>query len=59
MRAYRYPWPASRIDPALMALLHATRERQRPRRPITVLVAEAVRETVLRFPGSNNPKEAA
>lgn len=29
-----------------MALLHATRERERPRRPITVLVAEAVREMV-------------
>jgi hypothetical protein len=29
-----------------MALLHAARERERPRRPITVLIAEAVRSLV-------------
>ena len=43
-----YPWPASRVDSRLMHLLHERSVRERPRRPITFLVAEAVREKVER-----------
>ena len=42
---YRYPWPASAINPEDMALLHSVRESSRPRVPISVLVARAVRAT--------------
>ena len=42
---YRYPWPASAINPKDMALLHSVRESTSPRVPITVLVASAVRAT--------------
>jgi hypothetical protein len=58
----RYPWPASRLDRDLMARLHAVRERTQPRRPITLLIAEAVREKVqnqLTIHPSTEPKEAA
>ena len=40
---YRYPWPASALSPADMRLLHRARERDGARRPITRLIAEAVR----------------
>jgi hypothetical protein len=40
---YRYPWPASALSPADMKLLHHARERDSGRRPITRLIAEAVR----------------
>ena len=40
---YRYPWPASAINPKDMALLHSVRESTSPRVPISVLVARAVR----------------
>ncbi len=40
-----YPWPASAITPDDMAVLHAVRETSRPRVPISVLVARAIRET--------------
>ncbi len=40
---YRYPWPASALTKADMALLHACREATHPRVPITMLLAEAVR----------------
>jgi hypothetical protein len=40
---YRYPWPASALSPADMKLLHHARERDGERRPITRLIAEAVR----------------
>jgi hypothetical protein len=58
---FRYPWPASQINRDLMARLHQARERERPRRPITVLVAEAIKAKYLEYPRSNNnePLEAA
>ena len=40
---YRYPWPASAINPKDMALLHSVRESSSPRVPISALVANAVR----------------
>lgn len=40
---YRYPWPASAIEPKDMALLHSVREFSEKRVPISVLVARAVR----------------
>ncbi len=40
---YRYPWPASAINPRDMTLLHSVRESTSPRVPISVLVARAVR----------------
>jgi len=40
---YRYPWPASAINSADMAVLHSVRENAAKRVPITVLVANAVR----------------
>jgi hypothetical protein len=40
---YRYPWPASAINPKDMALLHCVRETSSPRVPISMLVARAVR----------------
>ncbi len=40
---YRYPWPASAINSADMAVLHSVRESSSPRVPISVLVARAVR----------------
>ena len=40
---YRYPWPASAINPEDMALLHSVRENSEHRVPISVLVARAVR----------------
>lgn len=42
---YRYPWPASAIEPKDMALLHSVRESSEKRVPISVLVARAVRAT--------------
>ena len=42
---YRYPWPASAINPEDMAMLHSVRESSSPRVPISVLVARAVRAT--------------
>ena len=42
-RPYRYPWPASKLTPADMKLLHAVRESRPDRPPITQLLAEAVR----------------
>lgn len=57
-----YPWPASRIDKQLMAGLHLASRRDRPRRPITVLVAAAVRaavESEFRVEPNNQPQEAA
>lgn len=41
----RYPWPASAITSADIALLHSVRESSEPRVPISVLVARAVRAT--------------
>ena len=43
MSQYRYPWPASKISPDDMAMLHRARERSPGRVPITQLIAEAVR----------------
>ncbi|NLF99550.1 MAG: hypothetical protein GX565_05295 [Lentisphaerae bacterium] len=40
---YRYPWPASAINSADMAVLHSVRENSERRVPISVLVARAVR----------------
>ena len=40
---YRYPWPASAINSADMAVLHSVRENSENRVPISVLVAQAVR----------------
>ena len=40
---YRYPWPASAINSADMAVLHSVRENSKHRLPISVLVANAVR----------------
>jgi hypothetical protein len=40
-----YPWPASALTPADMAVLHAVRESSGPRIPITELIARAVRQT--------------
>lgn len=40
---YRYPWPASAINSADMAVLHNVREYSEHRVPISVLVARAVR----------------
>ena len=62
MKVYRYPWPASRVDHRLMHLLHESSVRERPRRPITELIAEAVREKVERtipFSANNHDPEAA
>jgi hypothetical protein len=39
----RYPWPASAINEQDMRLLHTARESQKPRIPITTLLAMAVR----------------
>jgi hypothetical protein len=39
---YRYPWPASRLDPALMNHLYRMRESAQPRVPISELVRRAV-----------------
>ena len=41
--SYRYPWPASAINSADMAVLHSVRENSERRVPISVLVARAVR----------------
>ena len=64
MSAYRYPWPASALTPADMAVLHAVRESSHPRVRITDLVAHAVRQTYGRkaqptlkiLPTQPNPK---
>lgn len=42
---YRYPWPASALTPADMAVLHAVRESGSPKIPMTELIARAVRAT--------------
>ena len=42
---YRYPWPASALTQADMAVLHAVREGGEPRIAITELIARAVRQT--------------
>lgn len=44
MSTYRYPWPASALSKADMALLHAVREGTSPHVRITDLVAHAVRQ---------------
>ena len=44
-----YPWPASKIKSDLMARLHQAHEHERPRRPITVLVAEAIKDRRVRM----------
>ena len=44
MSRYRYPWPASAITAADMALLHRARQAAAPHIPITELIAQAVRE---------------
>lgn len=41
--SYRYPWPASAINSADMAVLHSVRENSEHRVPISLLVARAVR----------------
>jgi hypothetical protein len=40
---HRYPWPASRLTTADMAILHRVRESSRPRVSITRLIAQAIR----------------
>ena len=42
MKPYRYPWPASALNPEDMAALYRARESDPERRPITQLVREAV-----------------
>lgn len=49
---YRYPWPSSRLDPEDMHLLHRVRTalaEQGIRKPITVLVKQAIQETFAEF----------
>ena len=41
-RPYRYPWPASRVGRTEIALLYAARECSPERKPITVLIAQAI-----------------
>ncbi len=45
---YRYPWPASRLDPALMGRLYRMRESARPRVPISELVRRAVADACIK-----------
>ena len=42
-RAFRYPWPSSKLTAADMKLLYEARESRPDRPPITRLLAEAVR----------------
>lgn len=49
----RYPWPASALEPADMRMLHAARERVRPRIPITELLAQAVRRVYTQVEPTN------
>ena len=42
---FRYPWPASAIGAADMRMLYEVRKASRPRVPISLLVARAIRET--------------
>ena len=42
---FRYPWPASALTQADMAVLHAVREGGEMHIPITELIARAVRVT--------------
>ena len=42
---FRYPWPASALTQADMAVLHAVREGGAEHIPITELIARAVRVT--------------
>lgn len=51
----KYPWPASAITPAEMALLHQARELSPELQPITRLLARAVRETYGRFEAAMAP----
>ena len=43
MSDYTYAWPASKLTPADMRLLHAARESHPEHLPITVLIAQAIR----------------
>jgi len=55
-----WPWPASRVTPEMMRAMHRTREATLPRKPISMLVAEAVQD---KYGSSANqtpePEEAA
>ena len=42
MKPYRYRWPASALDEEDMAALYNARESDPGRKPITVLIREAV-----------------
>ncbi len=42
MDRYRYPWPASALDAEDMAALYQARESDPGRKPITLLIREAV-----------------
>ena len=50
-----YPWPASAITPADMALLHRQREENSPRVPINELLARAIR---MAYAGAQKPGRA-
>ena len=43
MTHYRYPWPCSGIDADLMRRLYMARESSPERKPITELIARAIR----------------
>lgn len=47
-----YAWPAAAVTEKEMAILHAVRERTRPKIPITELIAHAIRETYCGAPVS-------
>ena len=42
MKPYRYPWPASALNQEDMAVLYHARESDPERKPITLLIREAV-----------------
>lgn len=57
-----WAWPSSRITRGMMRAMHNVRETATPRRPISLLVAEAVEAQygTVKFSGTNDqPKEAA
>ena len=53
MKSYRYPWPASALNSEDMSALYHARESDPERKPITLLIREAVQTMY----GSNHQQQ--